>query len=89
MKGNEKLQVPVFVLTDPGQILQAFTSWFAIFAKKGVLVHLMSTDYAPYKKAMRKDARELIKRLTAHNGKLGFNWSVRDSAYEEVTSKTR
>jgi len=44
----------------------------------------MSSDYAPYKQSMRKGARELIKRITAHNGKLGFNWSVKNEAYEEA-----
>jgi hypothetical protein len=48
--------VPVFVLSDTAQILQAFTSFFNILGPKGVIVHLMSSDYAPLKRQIGKRA---------------------------------
>jgi len=55
-----------------------------MLAPKGILIHLMSDDYQPIKTQMGKRAKELIRRITAHNGKLGFNWNIQQSRYQSV-----
>lgn len=52
------------------------------FAEKGVLVHLNSQHYAQLVQSKnRPTARQQIKILTAHNGKLGFNWKSAEKVY--------
>lgn len=49
LDNGQTIKLPVFVLTDVAQILQAFTGFFNSLASKGVVVHLMSRDYMPIK----------------------------------------
>lgn len=54
-----------------------------MLAKYGVLCHIMSDMYAPLRKQFGKlQAMAMVRPLTAHNGKIGFNW--RAGKYEPV-----
>lgn len=54
----------------------AITRLMPSLAKRGILCHVMSGMYKVLKQTLRKDAQAFIRAITAHNGKLGFNWNI-------------
>lgn len=68
------VDMPVLVLPSIPAILLARVDFFQFCAKNGALVHIMSELYRPLKNSLQKQARDTIQKVTAHNGKMGFNW---------------
>jgi len=36
-----------------------------------------------------KKAKDMIRRITSHNGKLGWNWETEKGFYEDATKRTQ
>lgn len=84
--GNAQLKVPVYVLKDVSEIT-TIENALGEMAKLGILAHINSNFYQTLKSTVgRIQARMKIRPLTAHNGKLGFNWSVLDKKYVAAPS---
>lgn len=69
-----KTNIYALVLPSISTIPLAVTTYMDKCAKKGLLIHIMSGLYAPLKKKEGPRAKTVIARITAHNGKMGFNW---------------
>lgn len=83
--------IPIYVLPTFSaiQALNAPDAGFnyAVLAKKGLVVHLMSNIYKELRQQSKFTAREAIRAVTAHNGKLGLNWDVPKATYVKNATK--
>lgn len=69
-----------FVLTSQ-DIFDWAKNNLLIFAALGSLVHVPSDMYNLFKMTKGVLSREYISPFTKHNGKMGYNWSIRDRQY--------
>lgn len=70
------LEVPIYVTRNFGE-MKIIAQNLRIFAERGVVLHINSKYYKELReKTSRQTAKTTIKPLTAHNDKLGFDWSV-------------
>jgi len=79
------MKVPVYVLPNAAAIkLMDEQRIPKICADHGLLIHLMSEYYKALRQQDKFQARELIRKVTSHNGKLGFNWDIKGIGYVTV-----
>lgn len=57
------------------------TKGFVVCATHGAIVHVMSNKYKPARQTLGRQAQIMIKKVTAHNAKLGFNWDIKTVKY--------
>lgn len=71
----DNMDVPIYVIPSFSSI-PALGETYKLAATHGVLIHLMSAMYNIAKEMKgRLAAKNIIRAITAHNGKLGFNWT--------------
>lgn len=61
---------------------------YGTLARSGLLAHVMSDLFKVLKKTLGKfGARAAMRPLTAHNGKLGYNWLLGGKGFTESKGK--
>jgi len=84
-----RMLVPAYIIPDISMIQPLeLEGMFVLCAKHGLLMHVQTSLYKPLKASMGKSAAARIKKITSHNGKLGFNFKAADGKYE-VTPDTQ
>jgi hypothetical protein len=71
-----RLDVPCYMLNDITDV-ERITNHGKTLAEKAVIVNLHSSFIKEAKiKFGQEGTRSIIRKMTAHNGKLGFNWRI-------------
>lgn len=86
----DSLRVPAYILPSIDMITDLERAgMFPLCAKNGLLMHIDSTLYSDLRRREGPQAKQMIRKVTAHNGKMGFNWDTLTKLYVKVDSNQR